>query len=65
MFLDKDDVLDDSEYEKNILKSTKIYEIEIDEDEETSLNLLEDYVGRVPSKKWLDNDKVRTLSGSL
>ena len=54
----KDDVLDDAEYEKGILESTKIYEVELDEDENAELVLLDEYSGKVPSKKWLSSDKV-------
>lgn len=58
LLLDKDDVLEDSDFEKGILESTKIYEVEIGDDGETELVLLDEYVGKVPSKKWLASDKV-------
>eukprot|EP00794_Sanderia_malayensis_P005929 gene5929-6615_t len=58
---DKDDVLEDAEFEKYILKSTKIYEVEIDENEDTEIVLLEEYEGKVPSKKWLKSNSAYVL----
>ena len=57
-FPDKDDVLEDADFEKGILESTKIYEVEIGDDGESELILLDEYFGKVPSKKWLASDKV-------
>eukprot|EP00795_Rhopilema_esculentum_P002286 gene2286-17900_t len=57
----KDDVLDDADYEKGILESTKIYEVELDEDENAELVLLDEYSGKVPSKKWLSSEKAYVL----
>ena len=61
--LEIDSVLDDKEYEKGILESNKFYEIkcdgnENDEDAECTLELLPEFSGKVPSKKWLDSHKV-------
>ena len=56
--LDKDDVLEDADYEKGILESTKIYEVEETADGDTELVHLDQYAGKVPSKKWLLSDKV-------
>lgn len=58
---DKDDVLEDAEYEKGILESTKLYEVEEDDDGETELVQLDQYLGKVPSKKWLSSEKAYVL----
>ena len=50
-------MLDDAEYEKGILKSTKIYEV-TDKNKETKLVRLSEHSGKIPSKKWLKSDKV-------
>ena len=55
-------VISDKDFEKGILESNKFYEIkcseEDDEDAECTLELIEEYSGKVPSKKWLDSHKV-------
>ena len=57
-----DSVLEDKEFEKGILESNKFYEIKCsdadDEDAECTLELLPEFSGKVPSKKWLDSNKV-------
>lgn len=57
-----DSVIEDKEFEKAILESNKFYEIKCDEndneDGECYLELIEQYSGKVPSKKWLDSSKV-------
>lgn len=55
---DKDDALEDADYEKGILESTKIFEIEENDDGDTELVLLDQFAGKVPSKKWLSSEKV-------
>ena len=61
-----DDVLPDKDYEKGILASNKFYEIKCDdpddENAECYLELIEEYTGKVPSKKWLDSTKVCIFS---
>ena len=56
--LDKDDVIEDAEYEKGILESTKLYEVEENDDGDTELVPLDQYTGKVPSKKWLSSERV-------
>jgi len=61
-----EDVLDDKIFEKGILSSNHFYEIicegnEEDEDAECYLEEIEEYMGKVPSKKWLDSNKAYVL----
>ena len=59
-------MLEDKEFEKGILASNRFYEIKCtnteDENAECTLELIPDFSGVVPSKKWLDPDKVNLIS---
>ena len=63
--LEIEKVIGDKDYEKGILESNKFYEIKCDdeenEDAECTLELIEEYSGKVPSKKWLDSHKVSSV----
>ena len=60
--IDIEDVLDDKTFERRILASNRFYEIvcedETDPDNECKLEEIKEYTGKVPSKKWLDSNKV-------
>lgn len=60
-----EDIISDKDFEKGILESNRFYEIkcndEDDEDAECSLELIDEYSGKVPSKKWLDSHKAYVL----
>lgn len=54
--------MDDKTFERGILASNRFYEIvcedETDPDNECKLQEIKEYTGKVPSKKWLDSNKV-------
>ena len=53
--------MDDKTFEKGILLTNKFYEIiseDDNEDSECDLREIPEYTGKVPSKKWLDSNKV-------